>query len=332
MLNPKTSFCILVALWTGMIGMSLAGCAPSAGPTPPSILPLTPTIPVQSIPTSTVLPTIAPTPTATPNLASTVAACQPAAQVTDMTKAGNSPIRPGETFTKTWRFLNSGTCAWEKGSALVFQSGEKLSAPEAVSFDVVDVGKSVDVSMTMQAPQSLGTYAGLWALQQSPGQIVAVAVVSITVSAPPPTRAPTVIAPIVKATARPSGGSIPPVGSGGFSADQGASGPWNCVRVSETEWVGEFYIAARGGPGSYTISDPEHCQWDFSQQRFVCRLKMAFTGTIMLVLQVSCPGCQPQDVKVSGRGQLSVNGKVTPRFEGTCPVPPGPWGLPEKVD
>ena len=39
-------------------------------------------------------------------------ACDQAAFIRDVTVPDGSPFAPGETFTKTWRLQNTGTCTW----------------------------------------------------------------------------------------------------------------------------------------------------------------------------------------------------------------------------
>jgi|GEM_PF-784571 len=241
-------------------------------------------------------------PTPTPDLAATAAACKPEAQVTDVTVPDGSQFKPGEAFVKTWRFLSAGNCPWEKGATLVFQSGEKLGAPESVPVDAVDVGQLVEVSLNMKAPQAPGAYASKWAFQRASGQVITTTDVSIVVPGPTPTKgAPPTSKPVAGATpTKSAGGGIPPVGSGEFNADESASGPWNCARVSDNEWVGDFYIGVYGGPGNYTISDTQNCHWDSGQLKFVCRYGSRFDGGVNQVVRVSCPGCKVISVGVSG--------------------------------
>jgi uncharacterized protein YraI len=258
-------------------------------------------------------------PTATPNLAATAAACKPAAQVTDVTVPDSSQFKPGDAFVKTWRLTSSGNCPWEKGSTLVFKSGDKLEAPDSVPVEVVDVGQSVDVSLNLKAPQAPGTYAGQWALQRPSGQLITSTDVTIVVVAPTPTAGvvPTLPPVATRPAATPTSGAtggIPPVGTGSFNADPSASGPWNCVRLSENEWAGEFYIGVYGGPGNYTISDTTNCRWDPSQQKFACRYASRYDGSVSVTVQVSCPGCKPQSVNIFGRAV--TGGKDLP--SGTC--------------
>ena len=242
-------------------------------------------------------------PTPTPDVAATAAACKPEAQVTDVTVPDGSQFKPGDAFVKTWRFLSSGNCPWEKGATLVFQSGDKLGAPDSAPVDAVDVGKPVEVSLNMKAPQAPGAYTSKWAFQRPSGQVITTTDVSIVVPSPTPTKgAPPTSQPVAGATpTKSAGGGIPAVGSGEFNADESASGPYNCVRVLENDWVGDFYIGVYGGPGNYTISDPQNCRWDMGQLKFVCRYGSRFDGGVNQVVKVSCPGCKVISVGVSGR-------------------------------
>jgi len=335
MLDHRIFIRISVMLLVGIIGAGVvtSGCSPQntartndATATIMAVASQTPA-PSPSAPTATTPPTATPvTPTASPT-----PACKPAVQLDDVTVPDGSRFKPGEAFVKAWRFLNSGNCAWEKGWALVFQNGERFGAPDTAPISVADVGKSVEVSMTMKAPQSPGTYAGVWAVQMSSGQVITVADVSIVVFALTPTRAPTAVAPAAKPTTQAVGGSIPPNGTGFFAVNSGAFGPINCVRTSESEWVGEFQIVVAGGPGDYTVSDPEHCKWDYSIHRFICHYISRFDGAVNTVVFVSCPGCKPQKVEVSGRGRVTLDPSPT-NPNGACPMAPGPWGIPGGKD
>ena len=46
----------------------------------------------------------------------------------DVTIPDNTQMRAGETFTKTWEFLNNGTCPWIN-YALKFTAGDQMNAP-----------------------------------------------------------------------------------------------------------------------------------------------------------------------------------------------------------
>ena len=318
------------AVFTGVLVVALTatGCNQSTPP-PTSAMPTasvidTPTPPPTPTPQDTAA-AIPPTPTLTPNLTATAAACQPAAKVTGARTPDRAQFNPGETFTQTWRLSSSGNCAWEKNTLLAFQSGERFGAPDSTPVDAVDVGKSVEISLTLKAPQQAGVYSGQWTLQRPAGQVVITTSVRITVAVPAPAVA--AVTP-TKPSAAASAGPILPVGSGPFSVDENANGPWNCIGIVNglgdvIEWMGDFYIDVRGGSGNYTISDSDHCRWDFAQQKFVCNYRNAINADILKTVTISCPGCQPQQVMISGRGVNSRSaGPGTCRVERTIMMTP----------
>ncbi|HPS33098.1 MAG TPA: NBR1-Ig-like domain-containing protein [Anaerolineaceae bacterium] len=145
---------------------------------------------LQAMPTNTPIPTPSPTspppPTLAPTSAPTVVYIPPAATLTptpqalclkavlvaDVTIPDGTKLSPGETFTKTWRFRNAGTCAWDTEFDIVFVSGDQLSAPAILDFPAaVPVGGTIDISIAMTAPSSAGTYTGSWAFT-GPGRQV----------------------------------------------------------------------------------------------------------------------------------------------------------------
>jgi len=257
-------------------------------------------------------------PTSTPNLATTAAACKPDAQVADVTVPDSTQYKPGEAFVKTWRFTSSGNCAWEQGSTLAFQSGDKMDAPDSVPVDAIDVGKSVEVSVNLKAPAAPGTYKGQWALQRASGQVITVTDVSIVVPAPTstPGARPTAKPPTAAAaTATPgqAGGAIGPVGGGALEANW-TGNFFNCVASEKTDtdgngywvWEADFPIEVHGGNAGYTISSPA-CRWDFGQQKYLCRWSAREGTQVVQSLTVSCPGCKTVTVAV----QASANRKGT---------------------
>ena len=121
--------------------------------------------PTLSIPTST--PTPFATYTAVPPL-QTITKCDAAAFVSDITYPDGSIVGRGNTFTKTWRIKNVGTCTWTTAYDLVFVSGEKLGAKNIIALpSSVGPGRSVDISMQLTAPSKDGHYRGYWKLRNA---------------------------------------------------------------------------------------------------------------------------------------------------------------------
>jgi hypothetical protein len=80
--------------------------------------------------------------------------------VADVTIPDGTPIRPGQTFVKTWQIKNSGTCPWNSTYTFIKLSGPELIAnPSAIVIGKVEAGAEVDISMVLTLPleTSLGT-------------------------------------------------------------------------------------------------------------------------------------------------------------------------------
>ncbi|MEP0804919.1 MAG: hypothetical protein HRF47_05490, partial [Chloroflexota bacterium] len=112
-----------------------------------------------------------PTFTAVPPLQTIVVTrCDAAAFVADVTYPDGSTVGRGQTFTKTWRIKNVGTCTWTTGYELVFVSGEKFGAKNAIALPAsVGPGRSVDISVQLTAPNQEGRYRGEWKLRNASG-------------------------------------------------------------------------------------------------------------------------------------------------------------------
>ena len=119
-------------------------------------------------PTNTPVPTntpIPPTPTATP------IPCDRGQFVKDVTVPDDTQITAGTTFVKTWQIKNNGSCTWTSGYALVFYSGDAMSGPASapITNGTVPPGSTVDISATMIAPATPGSYKGNWRLRNAAG-------------------------------------------------------------------------------------------------------------------------------------------------------------------
>ena len=98
------------------------------------------------------------------------AGCDRAQFVSDVTVPDGTTFAPGAAFSKTWRLRNSGTCTWTTSYSLVFESGEKMGGPDSVNLPKsVAPGQTVDVTVSLTAPNSAGTYRGYWKFANSSG-------------------------------------------------------------------------------------------------------------------------------------------------------------------
>jgi hypothetical protein len=75
-------------------------------------------------------------------------------------------IKPGETFSKTWRIKNLGTCTWDSGYSMVFDRGNAMGTTYSFPLpQVVYPEQEIDVSINLTAPASEGPYRGYWRIQ-----------------------------------------------------------------------------------------------------------------------------------------------------------------------
>ena len=130
------------------------------------------------VPTLTPAPTFPPLATSTagtpfasgPTLAPT-AGCYGLRFVSDVSVPDNTTMTPGQAFTKTWKVLNAGTCAWEAGFKFAFVGGEQMGGTTQTLSASVAAGSTFDISVPMTAPTNrTGTLRGNWRMQTAAGQ------------------------------------------------------------------------------------------------------------------------------------------------------------------
>lgn len=117
--------------------------------------------------------TVLTNPTNTPqvNPTSTPKPCNQASFVSE-TIVDGTEFNVSQTFTKTWRLKNTGTCAWNTNYKLVFYSGERMSGLTSKNLSqAVAPGEQIDVSVDLKAPDTAGTYKGIWRIQDDKGEV-----------------------------------------------------------------------------------------------------------------------------------------------------------------
>jgi uncharacterized protein YkwD len=87
----------------------------------------------------------------------------------DVTIPDNTIFAPDETFVKTWRFRNEGTCTWT-GYTLVFAGGDQMGGSGSTPIATVNPGDTFDVSISLEAPTRSGVYQGNWWFQNAKGE------------------------------------------------------------------------------------------------------------------------------------------------------------------
>lgn len=129
------------------------------------------------VPTVTPAPTFPPLATSTsgtpfvsgPTIAPTVG-CYGLAFVSDVTIPDNTAVTPGQTFTKTWKVRNTGTCAWDAGFRFAFVSGDAMGGTTQTLAASVAAGAESTISVPMTAPNKTGAIQGFWRMSTAAGQ------------------------------------------------------------------------------------------------------------------------------------------------------------------
>lgn len=89
----------------------------------------------------------------------------------DVTVPDGSIFRQRETFIKTWKLRNEGTCTFTADYALVFAGGELLNAPLSIPLGrQVAPGEFFTISVSMAAPEQGGSYQSNWEMQNARGE------------------------------------------------------------------------------------------------------------------------------------------------------------------
>ncbi|NPV77355.1 MAG: hypothetical protein HPY59_13415 [Anaerolineae bacterium] len=165
-----------------------------------------PTTTAQSSATWTVVPapteaftaTLSPSPTLSP----VTIPCNWAQFIADVTFPDDSNVQTGQTFNKTWRLKNIGTCNWTSGYQIIFVSGDQMNAALStpLTSGIIAPGGTVDATVSLRAPDAAGTYQGYFRLRSASGQDFGIGgnangafwvkIVAVAPAAPPPAAEP----------------------------------------------------------------------------------------------------------------------------------------------
>jgi hypothetical protein len=95
--------------------------------------------------------------------------CEDASYIKDVTIPDGTVLTPGESFTKTWKFRNTGSCNWTSDFSIVFVSGNEMDGASTGIAKTVKPNKIAEISVELTAPDDEGTYYGYWQLEDEYG-------------------------------------------------------------------------------------------------------------------------------------------------------------------
>jgi len=99
---------------------------------------------------------------------------------------------PEQSFTKSWRIKNDGTCTWTTGYKFVFSQGDRMGGAQVQNLSAsVAPGETADFTVNLKAPKDDGEYKGYWKLQSDEGEYFGNYWVEIVVGSPQPAFAVT---------------------------------------------------------------------------------------------------------------------------------------------
>jgi hypothetical protein len=222
-----------------------AQAMPAATNTPePTVTPLpSPTLAQSALPT---LPPVAASPTflavtAAPTFSSTAYDCYDAALEADVTIPDGTKFDPGDSFEKTWRVKNTGTCDWTADFKITYVGGDLFGSDTTKIRQRVPVDSTKDITLQMVAPSSSGTVDSYWQMATDNGNLFGpVLTVSIKLPGSSTTSAGTCYhATLVSDVTIPSGTEI--------DAGDSFTKTWEVLNSGTCAWTSDFKITIVGG-------------------------------------------------------------------------------------
>ncbi|VAW43043.1 hypothetical protein MNBD_CHLOROFLEXI01-4111 [hydrothermal vent metagenome] len=90
--------------------------------------------------------------------------------VQDINVPDDTVFAPGTSFEKSWTIRNSGTCPWTTNYNFIFAGGDDLSGPQSTPLlTTVVPGQTVDITVSLAAPEGLGTFRSDWLMTDASG-------------------------------------------------------------------------------------------------------------------------------------------------------------------
>lgn len=93
--------------------------------------------------------------------------------VTDITIPDGTIVQQGESFLKTWKVKNTGNTTWKDYTLEYvgdpFSRDNQMGAPLAIDIPFCRPGQTVNISVTLRAPDPVGTHRSTWRLRKRNG-------------------------------------------------------------------------------------------------------------------------------------------------------------------
>jgi len=191
--------------------------------------------------TLTIAPPATPTgPTPLPVDPATANGCYNAALVSEGTVPSRTDFKPDDTFTKTWRLINTGTCDWNGDFKITYVGGNYFGSDTTRIRQRVGVGIIADISLEMTAPTGLsGTVVSNWQMSTDTGLLFG-PVLTVSIQLPGANATATAIGCYSDALV--SEASLPKLNPG-----ENFVKSWQIENSGSCDWNGDFKITFVGG-------------------------------------------------------------------------------------
>jgi hypothetical protein len=147
----------------------------------------TPTVPATNTPAP---PTATDTSTPSPRPTATIGCDDSSQFISDVTIPDNTVMKPGQTFTKTWRLQNSGSCDWITSFDAVLVGGSTMGGPSSVPLPGTVPSKgTIDISIDLVAPRTSGVHRSDYQMRNADDTLFGIVFYVQILVAPTPTPA-----------------------------------------------------------------------------------------------------------------------------------------------
>ena len=206
---------------------------PLESPTSQALIITTPTVPAPSI-----TPTFAGLASLYINPA-TANGCYNAALVEDVTVPPGTKFNPGDTFKKTWRLINTGTCDWLADFKITYVGGNLFGSDTTKIRQRVAIGNTGDISLPMVAPAGVGTVVSNWQMATDTGALFG-PVLTVSIDLPgQSTSGNCYDSALVSNVTIPDGTELKP--------GEGFTKTWQIENTGTCDWDNDFRIQFVGG-------------------------------------------------------------------------------------
>jgi hypothetical protein len=229
-------------------------------------------------------------------------------------------MQPGQSFAKSWRVRNSGTCPWAADYALVYVNGNspaaQMGGQPLPMGRTVQPGETADLTVSLVAPTVPGVYQGFWQMRDNTGKLFGEVVwVGITVpGAPTPTPVPAQPTPVPPTPTPPPAGLNPNLRADAttINAGQCTTVRWDVDNVNAVYFIDGNNSQGVGGHDSRTVCPTSTTTYTL---QVIQRDNSAVNFPITITVQGQPPPAAGPEIRKFTSTSNSINSGGCVRFD-----------------